>query len=954
MKRKIRVSWVYALAGLAALALNGCGENGQNPTETAVIKYLEGSGQESAGQTSDSAGSAGQNGASAGGTEQAGGAGQESASAGSAGQESASAGGAGQTGGEQSGGQAIASQPQVPGSAGENIRLAFDADTSALDDSYQISDLLYGIFLEDINYAVDGGLYAEMVKNRSFEFGPYASGANQHGWSVTDRDAVSFEVADGSGDGTAIHANNPHYAVVKNSGAEPAGISNGGFLDGMAVTGGAEYRFSAFIKGLDGYSGPVTVRLADGSGVVYAEAETESVTGEWRRYELTLVPEKSVSARLSLSVCVGPGSAALDMVSLFPADTYKGRENGVRRDLAEYLEALSPSFLRFPGGCAVEGRDLDSMYSWKDSIGNGEKLVINGVETTGDVAVRPQAMDIWKGDASNPYYMTYGLGFYEYFLLCEDLGCLGVPVLNAGMTCPIQSERYQAFMMDSEEFAQCIQDALDLVEFCRGGEDTVWGAVRAAMGHPEPFELRYIGIGNEQWQGEYYAHYLKFKEAFAAAAAERPELFDGIELIVANGPSSGDRFAWDRIGGDADYAGLVDEHYYESPDWLKSNVNRYDSYDRDSVPVFLGEYAGKANNMEAALAEAAFMTGLEKNGDIVKMACYAPLFGNETAVQWTPDLIWFDNHSVYGSANYYIQKLFMNHVGQTYIPAQLTGVNSEAGLSGKVGLGTWSTSAVFDDLKVASNATGEVLYEESFDGDSVDCQIIAGSFKLGDGHFTQSSTAAPKYENTGDVAYFGDASWQDYTMTVKATKTGGAEGFLIPVAVRDRDNNIFWNIGGWGNTVSCLQSVSSGVKSGQLAGTVSNLKLSTGKEYELKVEVTASAIRCYIDGRMVVDYVKESAMSVYQSVSKAADGSLIVKLVNVTEYAAPVTVAADHFDGYAGQGTLYLVDGKAPSNFNSLRMPDNVKIEESEIGVGAEFVYELPPYSAAVIWISRE
>ena len=229
MKRKIRVSWVGIIAGLAALALNGCGENGQNPTETAVIEYLKGSEQEGAGQTSDSADGAGQNGASAGGTEQAGGAGQESASAGSA----------GQTGGEQSGGQAIASQPQVPGSAGENIRLAFDADTSALNDSYQISDLLYGIFLEDINYAVDGGLYAEMVKNRSFEFGAYASGANQHGWSVTDRDAVSFEVADGSGDGTAIHANNPHYAVVKNSGAEPAGISNGGFLDGMAVTGGA-------------------------------------------------------------------------------------------------------------------------------------------------------------------------------------------------------------------------------------------------------------------------------------------------------------------------------------------------------------------------------------------------------------------------------------------------------------------------------------------------------------------------------------------------------------------------------------------------------------------------------------------------------------------------------------------------------------------------------------------
>ncbi len=838
-----------------------------------------------------------------------------------------------------------------PASAGENIRLEFDADTSALDSSYEISDLLYGIFLEDINFAVDGGLYAEMVKNRSFEFGPYASDTNKHGWQVTDRGAVVFDVADGAEDGTAIHVNNPHYAVVTNTGTEPAGIAGKGFLDGMALTGGADYDFSVFAKGLDGYTGPVTVRLEGGQDQVYAEAAVDQITSAWQKYELTLTPQESVSAGVTLSVNIGQGSVAMDMVSLFPADTYKGRKNGLRKDLAEYLEALHPAFLRFPGGCAVEGRDPESMYSWKDSIGNGEKLTLGGVETVGDVAVRPQAFNIWKGDAANPYYMTYGLGFYEYFLLCEDLGCLGVPILNAGMTCPIQSSKYQTYMLDSEEFAQCVQDVLDLVEFCRGGADTRWGAVRIAMGHEEPFTLRYIGIGNEQWQAEYYVHYQKIKEAFDAAAAERPELYDGIELIVANGPSSGDRFAWDRIGDDSGYAGLVDEHYYESPEWLKSNVNRYDSYDRSSVPVFLGEYAGKANNMEAALAEAAFMTGLEKNSDIVRMSCYAPLFGNETAVQWTPDMIWFNNNTVYGSANYYVQKAFMTNAGRTRIPAELTGVNAEAGLSGKVGLGTWSTSAQFDDLKVVSNTDGRVLYEENFDGQSVDMQPVAGAFKLTGGCLAQTSTAAPKYENTGDVAYFGDESWQDYTMTVKATKTGGAEGFLIPVAVKDRDNNIFWNIGGWGNTVSCLQSVSSGVKSGQLSGTVSNLRLVTGKTYELKVEVTSAQIRCYIDDKLVVDYTKEAAMSVYQATSKAADGSLIIKLVNVTGAAAPITVAIDHFDGYQETGMLQTVAGQAASSFNSLREPEAVDLEENEIAVGAEFAYEMPPYSVSVIRI---
>lgn len=400
---------------------------------------------------------------------------------------------------DQSGisGQTGTEQPDI-----SPVQIKLDTDTSTLDESHEISDLLYGIFLEDINFAVDGGLYAEMVKNRSFEFGTHASGANKHGWEITNQDAVTFEVQDGSEDGSCIHVNNPDYALVTNQGSEANGIANVGFLDGMAVNAGETYRFSAFIKGMKGYSGSVTVRLSDRQGNVHAESVIGSITDEWYKYQLELVPDETVSSGLRLGVLIEEGEAAFDMVSLFPADTWNGRENGLRRDLVEYLAALSPSFLRFPGGCAVEGRDEESMYSWKDSIGNGEQLMINGEMTTGDVAVRPQAMDIWRGSSANPYYMTYGLGFYEYFLLCEDLDCLPVPILNAGMTCPIQSSDYMVYGMDSEAFAQCVLDALDLVEFCRGGADTHWGSVRIAMGHEEPFPLRYIGIGNEQWQDE--------------------------------------------------------------------------------------------------------------------------------------------------------------------------------------------------------------------------------------------------------------------------------------------------------------------------------------------------------------------------------------------------------------------------------------------------------------------
>lgn len=552
--------------------------------------------------------------------------------------------------------------------------LTVDADTSHLDESARISPLLYGIFLEDINFAVDGGMYAEMVKNGSFEFGALAKNGAKHNYSVSDKEAVTFEVADGSGDGTCLNENNPHYAVIANTADAPQGIGNKGYLKGLAVEQDASYEFSAYLKGLDGYTGPVAICIDDKDGMVLAEAEIPAVTDQWIKYECSMTANATASKGLRLWVKIGTGKIAADMISLFPSETYKNRENGIRKDIGEYLEALSPKFMRFPGGCAIEGTFVDNQYSWKDSIGNGLTFTVNGEETTGDIAARPLGVDIWHASQSDPYYMTYGLGFYEYFLLCEDLDCLPVPVLNAGMVCPIHAGNgYTYFEEDSEEFQTYVQDALDLAEFCRGGADTKWGAVRIAMGHEEPFELHYIGIGNEQWQEEYYSHFDRFKEAFAKAAEENPEIYGDLELIVGNGPASGDRFAWDVIAKNGgDYAGLVDEHYYETPDWFLANTTRYDSYDRGSVPVFLGEYAAKSNTMEAALAEAAYMTGLERNGDIVKLSCYAPLFGNDKSNQWEPDMIFFSNDSVYGTVNYYVQKMFSETQGTLVLDSSLS------------------------------------------------------------------------------------------------------------------------------------------------------------------------------------------------------------------------------------------------------------------------------------------
>lgn len=608
-----------------------------------------------------------------------------------AGQETAVADAGGEAGSDAEGTDAVAAENQdedkEAGAAGtqsesaerqtaDGVTYKVDINLEHLDENQKISDTLFGLFLEDINYAVDGGMYAEMVKNRSFEYGIEARDEQLHGWEPTS-EAVTFEVYDGSADGTALNENNPQYAVVHNTGTSAVkpyeGISNEGYLEGMAITQGASYDVSFYCKSEDSSVDTVYVTLYNEDGTVYDEQTVEGISEQWRKYGTTLTANATANRKVRLAVSFPAGTACFDMISMMPQDTYKGLP--IRKDFGEYLEALNPAFLRFPGGCVIEGRDEESIYSWKDSIGGGLSFNINGESTVGDIATRPQGKSIWQGSKANPYYTTYGLGFYEYFEFCEALDCMPVPVLNAGMTCEIQSPFYKVYSIADEEFKQYVQDALDLVEFCKGDGNTTWGAVRIAMGHEEPFELKYIGIGNEQWQSEYHQHYKQFVKAFEEAAVSDPELYGDVELIVANGTVSASEDGWNYLILNPDsVTTLVDEHYYETPEWFLSNTNRYDSYDRNAqAKVFLGEYAAKANTLEAALAEAAYMTGLEKNGDVVEMACYAPLFSHAKLNQWVPDMIFYSNDGIFGSANYYVQQMYGNHAGDYSLNTELAG-----------------------------------------------------------------------------------------------------------------------------------------------------------------------------------------------------------------------------------------------------------------------------------------
>lgn len=502
-----------------------------------------------------------------------------------------------------------------------------------------IQPTMYGLFFEDINFAADGGLYAELVKNRSFDFPQNLMGWNTFGKVEVRKDNPLFD-------------QNPTYVVLSDAGHphKRTGIENEGFR-GMGFKQNEEYRFSVWAKIIN-TNEPQKIRidLIDSKNDILITQQLTINSAEWKKYEVILTP-KSTEAKGRLRIFLdSKGEVALEHVSLFPVNTWKGRENGLRTDLAQALADIKPGVFRFPGGCIVEGTDLDTRYDWKKTVGAVEN--------------RPVNENRWHYTFAHrffpDYYQSYGLGFYEYFLLSEDMGAEPLPVLSCGLSCQYQNEKEECHV-PVKDLGSYIQDALDLIEFANGSPTSTWGKVRADMGHPEPFNLKYIGIGNEQWGDEYVVRLEPFVKAIRAK-------YPDIKIIGSSGPSAdGDKFDYlwpemKRLKVD-----LVDEHYYKDPQWFLNSAKRYDNYDRKGPAVFAGEYAchvpNRDNNFESALYEAAFMTGLERNADIVHMCTYAPLLAHVDAWQWKPDMIWFDNLSSVKTPNYYVQQLYAQNKG---------------------------------------------------------------------------------------------------------------------------------------------------------------------------------------------------------------------------------------------------------------------------------------------------
>lgn len=865
-------------------------------------------------------------------------------------------------------------------SAYDTVNADYQLSIDASDKVHGISDMLYGIFFEDINFAADGGLYAEKVINRSFEYGELAADKELHGWSKVGEPMLEVIKGDKLG---GLNENNTNYLVMTNTRGE-AGVQNRGFLDGMAIEEGANYYFSVYAKDLKGGSTPITVKLV-ADGKIAATGTIPAIGTAWEKYELTLVSGITATQNVYLQVLTESGKVAIDMVSLFP-DTYKG--HGMRTDLAEKLADLQPKFLRFPGGCIIEGVDEDTAYNWKDSIGVGENgLPVKFNGKLGDVATRSYGINLWTNLGATedplPCYMSYGLGFYEYFQLAEDIGAIGVPVINCGLFCQMRGRG--PVDMYTPEFEQYLQDMVDLVEFCRGDETTVWGQVRISLGHKEPFELKYIGIGNENEGEVYFERYEAFLERFNEEKAKNPELYEGIELIYSSGASDATHSvnnklsyenAYDYVKENGitieEYAGATDQHYYNDPSWFLKNVDYYDeenykrSYDEmldtpygGGIQVFLGEYAARSNRLEAALAEAAYMTGLERNGDIVRMAAYAPLFGNLTATHWAPDLIWFNNHLSTGSISYYMQKLFSTNAGSALLGTSFDGaLIPPEDLNGKVGLGTWYTKAEFDNVKVVDNETGKVLAQDKFNLPDFWwnwLKISDGDWEIKKGKLTQKQSEIP-YHELGASAVFGDESWTNYTYTFEATKLEGAEGFYVPFLYEDENNMFFWNIGGWGNTRSALQRIENGVKSGELPGTGSDFTVQNGVTYEIKLVVDGYNIKGYIDGELQFDYIAESECNAecYQVVSTDESGDTIIKLVNVTDSDRAVAINLKGMTSINPTAKVYQVAGDSLGNDNILGAEEDCKMVEFTVdGISEKFNYTVPQYSATVIRVSK-
>lgn len=748
-----------------------------------------------------------------------------------------------------------------------------------------IGPLHYGIFYEEINHAGDGGLYAELIRNGSFE----ENGSNpDYWWTIADATfSISSQNLLNGAQKRAMHLN------MKKAGD---GTRNIGYW-GINIEEGQKYKASFWVRTADNWTGDITLTLESFEGADLGHATVHvSDAGSWRKYSAEITAAGSYQLGWFAIRGSKAGTIYLDCISLFPP-TYKNRENGMRRDLAEKLAALHPRFMRFPGGCYIEG---GQRYQWKHTIGPVEERL--GIYNSN-----------WGYPVSN------GMGFHEFLQLAEDLGAEPLFVVNVGMG--------HGWFQDYQHIEGFIQEALDAIEYCNGDVTTFWGAKRAAAGHPQPFHLKFMEIGNENYnytsdgnrdQSDHYAE--RYAQFYRAIKDRYPEM-----TLIGNSDWGSDYPTWRN-----QYPlEIIDEHFYRSPDWFASMYHKYDYYSRSSNKVYNGEYAvtqdfGTNGTLKAALGEAIYMAGLERNSDVCVMNSYAPIFMNENESQWRPDMLHYNAYASFGTPSYWTQQMMASTVGHQNLTWSEQG-NAIGLTSAKLGLGSWGTDVTYSNICVTDS------HGHAFDGFPVEA-------------FHSPAT-------TFGTARIFDVVTENCTIELDAVKNSGDEGFLIAFAFADNNNFAWWNLGGWGNTRHGVEQAVGGQKT-TLA--TADGTIETGQTYHIKIVRSGRSTELYLDGELISTAVlserEGQRLFLCASINDAED-TAILKVINYNAVSVPTTFSFADASMH-GQATMRVMSN--PDNYaeNSMEHPMNVSPQNRTLTVqDGTVAYEVPAYSLSIIEI---
>ena len=802
------------------------------------------------------------------------------------------------------------------------------------DRGHTVPESLYGIFFEEIDHAGDGGLYAELVQNRGFEDSTVPEGYRlEEGkllppalpnhltgalpsqdmtlrWNAEEIPAWTLQQEAGSG--ASMHLTR-EYPLDP---ATPAAlcvtlptrgcvtVANSGYW-GMHIEKGKNYRLCLHTSNIGRFKGDVTVRLVGEGGSELCSHQIDVGSGKaWKRHDTTLTATDSdTRARLVIELD-GQGALLLDYVSLFPQETFRNRENGLRRDVAETLEALHPSFIRWPGGGIVEGITVSNRVKWK--------------ETIGDPIKRPGQYNLWG------YRSTYGFGYHEFLQFCEDIGANGMFVCNAGLG-------GQAAVGDAcpeEELDLFIADALDAIDYALGDGTTAWSRKRVENGHPAPYPLKYIEIGNENWGPVYEKRYDRF---YKAIKAKYPQ------LTVISTLGFGEQYRHEKVD-------LIDPHMYVSPDFFFEGARMFDGMERGRYGIYVGEYAVTKHvgdgNLLGALAEAAFLTGAERNCDLVRMTSYAPLLTNVCDRAWSPTLVQLDAYRVTGRSSYYVQQLFSRNRPSYNVKNVLEQPVTSFEAAGRIALGGWNTDNEYKDLKIALA-----------DGHTVEADMTQG-WKPLSGIWTAAGTVLKVRgpDLLHRILWETSEPLGDCTITLKARKTAGTEGFLIYFGMQDEQHGYVLNIGGWNNRSTAFQRVTG--NDNTIIANHTAQQIETGRWYDIRIDIEGGHFTYYLDGKKSLEIYPETARRFIATGYDEHTGELIVKFVNATPNPFVASIDLAHASNVGKSGRVVTLTASAPTNENTLNEPCKVIPKESRYDDFAEkFDYAFEPWSLTVLRI---